>query len=617
MQVSLNNPEGAIAKSAVINGRTYDCTSATTASKIFVEIVNDGQFEGGDTELVVEKVNVELDGQTYSILPLGSNKDSVFVNGILEVVELYAADANGERKELPYYFSNEDVYIGVELKNKTGYNVGKMTLQNWDGNANEYSSFAKKDDNHWVVKMNDGTYRSDGGKVIALSQLSYSNDSANKTLTISKSTNIYLLNDDSPISVTSKEQLLNMNEGFHCYSLQNDISLDGEEWRGKELNGVFLGNDHTISDMSFIGTHKDSDISLGLFSIVHGLVDGINIENSTFIVDVQSSDGTSKFNVKSGFITGDLGDGSMISDCSIDSDSIMDISGSALSSNTDAIAVGGIAGATYSNGRIENCVNYGSISFAGTHVGGICGFLYWNSSINKCLNFGTVSGDGDVGGIIGHANNQNPISNCSNSGSITGQSRVGGVIGNANSQSSISNCSNSGSISGNEHIGGVGGYSYSSSMKECENSGIVTGTSEVGGICGFLWSSDINECLNFGSISGGEHVGGVGGSLHSTSMKECENSGIITGTSSVGGIIGYEDSQSSISNCSNSGSVTGSQGSIGGLVGYMNSKGIIKNSQNTGEVDGRYNVDGIAGQKENDCTIENCTNTGVVTTNNK
>ncbi|MBO4380911.1 MAG: hypothetical protein J5815_02015, partial [Clostridia bacterium] len=75
MQVSLTNPSGAIPKSVVVNGRSYNCTNSTTASKIYVEIVYDGQFDGGDTELTVERVNMTLGGKDYAIEPTTNNSD--------------------------------------------------------------------------------------------------------------------------------------------------------------------------------------------------------------------------------------------------------------------------------------------------------------------------------------------------------------------------------------------------------------------------------------------------------------------------------------------------------------------------------------------------------------
>lgn len=70
MQVSLTNPSGALPVSVVVNGKSYNCSGSTNANKIYVEIVNEAQFEGGDTELTIEKVNMTLDGDDYSINPI-------------------------------------------------------------------------------------------------------------------------------------------------------------------------------------------------------------------------------------------------------------------------------------------------------------------------------------------------------------------------------------------------------------------------------------------------------------------------------------------------------------------------------------------------------------------
>ncbi len=633
MQLSLENPQGATPKSAVINGETYECTSATTANKIFVNILNDGQFEGGDTELTVEKVNVELDGAIYSVVPKNNNKDSVFVNGVLEVVEIYGADAEGNKKDEPYYFANEDLYIGVELKNKTGYDVDKVVLLNDWSTAKEYSKIEKIDNNHLVIAATDLYGYGYSGKYSAkLTSLSYSKDDVNKTLTINKKTNVYLLNENSPIEVTTKEQLLNMSDGFHCYSLQNDISLKGTEWHGSNLYGIFLGNGHSITGMEFIGTHKDSDIQLGLFSAVNGLVSDVNIKDASLVVDVQSSDGTSKFSIKSGFIAGVLDYESGIYHCTVDENSIMNISGSAIHSNQ----TGGIAGYGYSS-TIRDSQNNGAISSSEATVGGIIGTGY-SIVIKNCENNGSIKGQNNVGGIIGgDYGNEQTLENCINRGEIKGGGNVGGITGRlSNNGSSITGCYNYGSVISPQSVGGIVGYGQAISINDCKNNGTVSGNNSVGGIAGQFYNGSISNCENNGAVTGHENdAGGIAGTLSGATMKNCVNNAVVTGENNVGGIVGSVYSSSSIEGCINNANISGncciggiagiSSGSVkgcfnygsvdgarsvGGIVGYMGG-GSIKNCQNEGSVTGP-NADGIAGSKNDDCVIEDCSNSGMI-----
>lgn len=66
---------------------------------------------------------------------------------------------------------------------------------------------------------------------------------------------------------------------------------------------------------------------------------------------------------------------------------------------TDITDIGGIAG--YSNGKVESCINRGSIGYqhVGYNVGGITGRQ--SGYVNNCTNYGTVYGRKDIGGING------------------------------------------------------------------------------------------------------------------------------------------------------------------------------------------------------------------------
>lgn len=66
-----------------------------------------------------------------------------------------------------------------------------------------------------------------------------------------------------------------------------------------------------------------------------------------------------------------------------------------------ATDTGGICG--FSNGRIVNCVNYGSVGYrsVGYNTGGICGRQ--SGWLAACENYGEVCGRKDVGGIVGQA----------------------------------------------------------------------------------------------------------------------------------------------------------------------------------------------------------------------
>ncbi len=131
-------------------------------------------------------------------------------------------------------------------------------------------------------------------------------------------------------------------------------------------------------------------------------------------------------------------------------------------------------------------------------------------------------------------------------------------------------------------------------------------------------------------IQGYDYVGGVVGYVYIDSnsnsqvtISNCYNTGTVTSTSTssysyVGGVVGYADSSFSslkvtITNCYNTGAVTStstsSYSSVGGVVGRAYAT--IANCYNTGAVTGSSYVGGVVGYASGS-TITNCYNTGAV-----
>ena len=165
---------------------------------------------------------------------------------------------------------------------------------------------------------------------------------------------------------------------------------------------------------------------------------------------------------------------------------------------------------------------------------------------------------------------------------------------------------------------GLFGYVYgrSSISAEIKNVGVINsniqGYQYVGGVVGYADSSysTITNCYNTGSVTGGFNVGGIVGS---GSPTNCYNTGSVAGSSSfVGGIVGSASSHSTITNCYNTGDVTGSS-YVGGITGSASSYSTITNCYNTGDVTGSSYVGGVVGHTYS--TITYCYNTGTVTLN--
>ena len=139
----------------------------------------------------------------------------------------------------------------------------------------------------------------------------------------------------------------------------------------------------------------------------------------------------------------------------------------------------------------------------------------------------------------------------------------------------------------------------------------IQGYQYVGGIVGRAYSSStITNCYNTGSVTGSIYVGGIAGYAFSSTITNCYNTGSVTGSDYIGGIAGEAYASTSITNCYNTGSVSG-EDDVGGIAGYASSSTSITNCYNTGSVTGPSYVGGIAGKAYS--TITNCYNTGSVT----
>ena len=293
---------------------------------------------------------------------------------------------------------------------------------------------------------------------------------------------------------------------------------------------------------------------------------------------------------------------------------------------------GGIT--AYSNGKINNCINNGTISPSSdqsdSYGGGIAG--YSSAEIKNCTNNGSVISSSSSssrygfysygGGITGYSSAE--IKNCTNNGSVSSASSLsssesygGGIAGYSTAE--ISNCTNSGTVtsSSSSHFsygGGIAGYSEAE-ISNCTNSGTVSSSSSYfadnyifesygGGIAGYS-KAEINNCTNSGTVYSSSKFDSYGGGIAACSfanISNCTNSGNIISScyssslSYGGGIVGgsYCPSDvkeiiiSNVYNAGNAGKVT-AEGYEGGIVGYTSSgsssyKLTINNAYNIGKV---------------------------------
>lgn len=358
---------------------------------------------------------------------------------------------------------------------------------------------------------------------------------------------IYLINDiDCEASFNSETGELISGKNFEPIS---------------EFNGVFDGNDYTISNL-YIKKNESTDIDTAIFAILgeNGIIENLTMNNSYIdgYKDVGAIVGANHGTIKN---------------C-INNSQILGVT-----------LTGGIAGRSYN--LIENCVNNGNIKATGTQTGGIVGNCDFGNSVivRNCKNYGDItSSSNNVGGIVGHLRGN--VENCINYGIIKGYGNIGGIAGKTNyynsSKTLIENCKNSNSVLGKKNnIGGICGWNSGGDISKCSNIGEVTlnGDEAYYGVAGIVGTSSgstndirIEDCYNTGKIT-----------LYLASSSSTQCAGIIGngGMAADGEYILY------VTSCYNTGEiqVIGNLSSYAGAgIGGWGRNIVIKNCYNVGKM---------------------------------
>lgn len=278
------------------------------------------------------------------------------------------------------------------------------------------------------------------------------------------------------------------------------------------FNGVFDGNDHTISNVVI---HQAESDFVGLFAHIgsSGQVKKLNIDS----VSIQSRN----------FIGALAGwnFGGVIDSCS-----------SSGSINGD-MYVGGLTGLHGNGGIMHDCNTIASVS-GNDSVGGLSG---WNRAIiTDSSASGTASGGYNIGGLIGL--NWYHVIHSSASGNVDGIGSVGGLAGLNTVDGSIYSCYATGTVSGSGFgTGGLAGKNVNI-ISSSFATGIVNSTYyRVGGLVGIQAEGTIESCYATGQVNGGTKVGGFVGYAFSGTIDSCFAAGPVSGYN-VGGFAGHNDS---------------------------------------------------------------------------
>lgn len=537
LQAELDNPLGAKVTEVCVSGRYYAVTGSSTSTRIFVEIVNDGQFAGGDTELTIEGFKLKLDGKEWEAQPDTACSDSAFINGKLEVLSFYMAElVDGEYMPIYAVASDMTPYLMLSLNNPTDYTIDSIEIScNYAAKLVAATSLIRVDRDLYAAPLTDELdwweeeigYNGWGGNhntSYTLTSLHYSNEYLQKDTTPDKTAQTEIIVtwfDSSEIHYISTPDDLRNIDATHSYryELTNDIDLSGIEWSPVNFWGVFDGNGFSIRNMTYVGTMKGGG-NFGLFGEqTNGHIKDLTLENALVIIE---SDG----NVCYGGIVGAPGGHIiLLENCIVDEDSSVQVTApnahvgglspcadraincinySTISVTTSDGTVGGICSDFF--GIMTGCSNYGDIIVSASHIYG-GGLVGWASggSITACINYGNIeahrsanNGNLSVGGIAG-VNTANII-RCENHGDITttGASAGGLVSLDSSTNHTISNCINTGNVESDLRASGLVAE-YSGNIQNSLNSGHIHGLWSSG-LAGFSPLSVAN-CLNVGDIT--------------------------------------------------------------------------------------------------------------------
>jgi hypothetical protein len=296
------------------------------------------------------------------------------------------------------------------------------------------------------------------------------------------------------------------------FRLVDDIDLAGIQFftmagLGNPFTGVFDGENHTISNLTYNSTNNDY---VGLFAYIETSYARIR---DLGLIDPNVNAGTRDF---VGSLVGRLSEGSVVG-CWSESGSVIgdeyvgglvgiQFPGSISNSysTNDVMGrryVGGLVGSN-AWGNISNSHSSGD-STAYCWVGGLVGNNA-GGTISTSYSTGTVTGSYDmVGGLIGR-NSRGVVSNSYSLADVAGDFIIGGLIGH-NDRSNISNSYSAGAVAGNERVGGFVGNQNEGTVANSYSRGEVLGDVDVGGLVGLdysggftssFWDSTVNDSLS-------------------------------------------------------------------------------------------------------------------------
>ena len=425
------------------------------------------------------------------------------------------------------------------------------------------------------------------------------------------------------------------------FKLVADIDL--KDFGGSSLNligssslpfkGVFDGNGHTISNLSYVITGEEEPVedavirAFGLFRYIddpNAMIKELSLANP----DIRPASICKKWVWNVGALAGTLKSGSF-SNCSIEGGQVR-----------GERTIGGLAGLNYgfisdcytnctvgpgeqrsledihpsfdkcesfgglvgvNSGEISNCRATGEVS-GDKSIGGLAGETY--GDISNSQSSSNVSGDAVIGGLVGENIRTSRLSNCCATGDVSGRNIVGGLVGNTSKEFHIDACYATGSVSGEENAGGLVGW-HLGDISSCYATGIVLADANcAGGLVGLNGGTIRMSCAH-GFVSSNDRIGGLVGFNWKEDMflnydpvvTDSYARGGVHGEDFVGGLIGLNQG-GTVLRCYSTGKVKGiTEGSwTGGLVSANSKGGLVESCYWDTETSGVTTSDGGQGK---------------------
>ncbi len=514
VRINVDNPLAARVASVIIDGVAYKTNASSTTRIVLVDIEDMGKLGNGK----IEGFTVNIDGVEYNVTDISEAKLDVLVLGTVDITSWEIVDENFERIE--YATLSDKVYVVISADKLAGNTITSITLSHGQSHSVEWHdtdpspAFTIEYGADEIKMLDDGRFyvelKADGSKGYHFNTVSatYKNDyieSAESTNNTFYQHPFIMLNSDEVRTVSSIEELLNMENGYR-YELTCDLDFAADEtWQSRGFSGILDGKGYAIQNFLLFagegsgdpdGDRKDS----GFFTHLDGIIENLNFES--FVYSEDSVDG-------SFYATGVIGmatRSSIIRNCTLDETSEI--------VTTRTSYTGGICGE--SQGLIENCTNHAIIRSVNI-VGGICG--HSTGTIRNCNNYGSIndtfgSAPQYMGGICGKSSGI--VQSCINHGDISSYGYNISGIANANWNVSgvyVEDCDNYGEITalGKSDENYPFAITNNGQMKNCNNYGTIRHNTTFAGDTHkdtaevtYVILNTSENCHNYGAI----YVGG-------------------------------------------------------------------------------------------------------------